>query len=54
MGLTWDDDWSMFWSWVFGIAPSNTVYGPGTNQSNDMMQSQIVLSAINYFNNKNA
>ena len=28
MGLTWDDDWSMFWSWVFGIAPSNTVYGP--------------------------
>jgi uncharacterized protein RhaS with RHS repeats len=54
MGLTWGDDWSMFWKWVAGTAPPNTVYGPGTNQSNDMMQSQGVQDAIAYFNKKYA
>jgi RHS repeat-associated protein len=54
MGLTWGDDWYMFWAWVFGTAPPNTLYGPNTNQSMDMMKSPGVAKAINYFNNKNA
>ena len=54
MGLTWGDDWYMFWAWAFGQAPPNSVYGPGTNQSNDMMQSPGVANAINAFNQKNA
>jgi RHS repeat-associated protein len=51
-GLTWGDDWSMFWQWVGGTAPANTVYGPGTNQSNDMMQSAGVKKAIDAFKKK--
>jgi hypothetical protein len=54
MGLTWGDNWYMFWAWVFGTAPPNTVYGPLTNQSQDMMQSPGVQNAISFFNKKNA
>jgi RHS repeat-associated protein len=53
-GLTWGDDWSMFWGWAFGTSPPNTVYGPGSNQSNDMMQSPGVQNALNYYQQKNA
>ncbi len=54
LGLTWLQDAQMFWAWLSGSAPPNTVYGPLTNQSMDMMQSQGVQNAINYFNQKNA
>jgi hypothetical protein len=54
LGLTWVEDAQMFWAWVSGSAPPNTVYGPQTNQSMDMMQSPGVQNAIQYFNNKNA
>jgi len=54
LGLTWGDDWYMFWDWAFGNAPPDTVYGPDTNQTADMMQSPGVAAAINYFNQKNA
>ena len=54
LGLTWADDARMFWGWVSGSAPPMTVYGPGTNQSKDMMQSQGVADAVRKFNQKNA
>jgi hypothetical protein len=44
----------MFWAWLSGSAPPNTVYGPLTNQSMDMMQSPGVANAVNRFNQKNA
>jgi hypothetical protein len=53
-GLTWAESIAMGWAWLTGTAPPNTVYGPNTNQSQDMMQSQGVQNAINYFNQKNA
>ena len=54
LGLTWLQDAQMFWAWLSGGAPPNTMYGPLTNQSMDMMQSQGVQNAIDYFNQKNA
>jgi len=54
MGLTWPESVAMGWAWLTGIAPPDTVYGPQTNQSQDMMQSPGVQNAINYFNQKNA
>jgi RHS repeat-associated protein len=54
MGLTWPESVAMGWAWLTGTAPPNAVYGPLTNQSQDMMQSPGVQNAINYFNQKNA
>lgn len=54
LGLTWAESFGMGWAWLTGTAPPNTVYGPLTNQSQDMMQSPGVQNAINYFNQKNA
>jgi RHS repeat-associated protein len=53
-GLTWGDDVSMFWEWATGQAPAETVYGPWTNQTKDMMKSQGVQNAIKLYNQKNA
>ena len=54
LGLTWAESFGMGWAWLTGTAPPNTVYGPLTNQSQDMMQSPGVQNAINFFNQKNA
>jgi RHS repeat-associated protein len=54
LGLSWGDDWSMFWSWALGTAPPSTVYGPGTDQSNDMMTSPGVLAAVKAYDSKNS
>jgi uncharacterized protein RhaS with RHS repeats len=53
-GLTWAESIAMGWAWLTGTAPPNTVYGPNTNQSQDMMQSPGVANAIDFFNQKNA
>jgi RHS repeat-associated protein len=54
LGLTWADNWNMFWSWGSGNASPNTTYGPASDQSIDMMQSPGVANAVNYFAQKNA
>jgi RHS repeat-associated protein len=52
-GLTWADDAQMFGAWVTGTAPANQVFGPNTNQTQDMMNAPGVNAARDFFYQKN-
>ncbi len=53
-GLTWAESLSMFWDWLTGTGPQNRVFGPGSNQVNDMIYAPRVNSARDYYYRKNA
>jgi len=53
-GMTWADDARMFGQWVTGTAPANQVFGPETNQTQDMMNASGVNAARDFFYQKNA
>lgn len=54
MGLTWGDTFKMFSEWALGRGSDSRVFGPGSNQVNDLKDSPGVKVAINYFYAKNA
>jgi RHS repeat-associated protein len=53
-GLTWSESLGMFWDWLTGGGPQDRVFGPGSNQVNDMKNSPGVGRARDYYNQKNA
>jgi hypothetical protein len=44
----------MFGQWFYGTAPALSLYGPDTQQTQDMMSAPGVLDALEFFYNKNA
>ena len=54
MGLTWGESLGMFLDWATGSGPDSTLFGPGSNQVNDMKNSAGVVAARQAFYRKNA
>lgn len=53
-GLTWGESLGMFTEWATGTGSDSRLFGPGSNQVQDMKDSPGVKAAKQYFYNKNA